>query len=418
MLKKEILAYCMWLIALLFLFLQYFLQFSSGIMAHSLMHSFTLTPAGAGLLVGSYYYVYVLCQTPAGFLTDRYGPKKLLFIGGLICCVGSIIFATTNNFITAEFARLLMGGGLSFAFVALVYIIAMWMPAERFTVMLGLAETFVILGVVLCEIYLSSYIDMFGWRAFIYFSAFISLFLVIIVILFLEDRPDGPDVLMEAVSLSDFYSHVKTLFTNPIAWANGMYAGFMFAVLTTFHGFWAQPFFVNVYDVNIITATNYSTMILFGAAFGCPAASWLSSLFSSTKIYMCIAALANTVIFTVILLFTHIPVVILLFLLFMLGFFSGAYVLCFTIAHTLIPAGGKSTSIGFTNTLAVITAPLLQPLIGIILDRVSDINLPHHHHHYSAIEFAISLAVLPACLIIAAILSCYLPMIKKSVNLH
>ena len=73
-------AWMVWFVSLCFVLFQFFLQLSSAEMIGGLMKSFSLNASGGSLLAGSYYYVYVLLQSPAGMMIDRYGPRRVLSV--------------------------------------------------------------------------------------------------------------------------------------------------------------------------------------------------------------------------------------------------------------------------------------------------------------------------------------------------
>lgn len=78
--------------------------------------------------------------------------------------------------------------------------------------------------------------------------------------------------------------------------------------------------------------------------------------------------------------------------------------LAFTIANELAPPESLSACTGFTNTLAMLSAPLLQPLIGYFLDHFKgDTNL------HALNDYQLALLVIPAALILASLLSQCLP---------
>jgi fucose permease len=77
-------AWSVWMVSAVFVLFQFFLQLSSGEIIGGLMKTFALTAFGAGVLVSSYYYIYVLLQVPAGMLMDRYGSRGILSAGALI----------------------------------------------------------------------------------------------------------------------------------------------------------------------------------------------------------------------------------------------------------------------------------------------------------------------------------------------
>ena len=87
----------------------------------------------------------------------------------------------------------------------------------------------------------------------------------------------------------------------------------------------------------------------------------------------------------------------------MMGLCCGAYMLAYTIANELAPAGSLSTCTGFTNMLAVITTPLLQPLVGYLLDTFNQSGV------YTIADYQKALLAIPISLFLASILVCFLP---------
>ena len=91
-------------------------------------------------------------------------------------------------------------------------------------------------------------------------------------------------------------------------------------------------------------------------------------------------------------------------LLFLIGLCCGAYMLAYTIANELAPAESLSTCTGFTNTLAMLSAPLLQPSVGFLLDVFSS-----QKDVYTLSDYQNALLIIPIALILASILSQFLP---------
>lgn len=77
--------------------------------------------------------------------------------------------------------------------------------------------------------------------------------------------------------------------------------------------------------------------------------------------------------------------------------------LAYTIANELAPTHSLSTCTGFTNTLAILSAPLLQPLTGYILDVVSVTD------KYTTLDFQKALITVPISLFLAGVLVLFLP---------
>ena len=63
-----------------------------------------------------------------------------------------------------------------------------------------------------------------------------------------------------------------------------------------------------------------------------------------------------------------------------------------------------TSSVGLANMLCVMVTPLLQPLIGALLSLS-----PHHHHSYTSGDYRLALSVLPALLLVAAVVAWWIP---------
>ncbi len=69
------------------------------------------TPALAGLAIGIYGFSQALFQIPFGFLSDRYGRKRMIYLGLLIFAGGSVVAALADSIWGVILGRALQGGG-------------------------------------------------------------------------------------------------------------------------------------------------------------------------------------------------------------------------------------------------------------------------------------------------------------------
>ncbi|QGU05072.1 MFS transporter [Corynebacterium comes] len=75
--------------------------------------------------------VYAAAQIPVGMLIDRFGPRKLLFVGALIMAAGQVLLGFTTSYWVAIGARVLIGAGDATAFLSVMRILPYWFPLKK-----------------------------------------------------------------------------------------------------------------------------------------------------------------------------------------------------------------------------------------------------------------------------------------------
>lgn len=64
-----------------------------------------------GIAIGAYGLTQALLQVPFGMLSDRFGRKKMIIVGLLIFCLGSVVAASSESIYGVIAGRLLQGAG-------------------------------------------------------------------------------------------------------------------------------------------------------------------------------------------------------------------------------------------------------------------------------------------------------------------
>lgn len=407
-LRRAFVAWIMWSMTASFVLFQFFLQLSSGAIIHGLMNSFSIGAFGGSLLASAYYYIYVALQTPVGQLIDRFGPRRLLSVGAIVCALGCLLFGSSHILFFAALGRLMMGSGAAFAWVGSMYIIARWFPPARFGLMVGFAEAIGMIGTVMGSYFLATTIQNLGWRESMLGASVILALIGAMIAVFVRNAPANAEPII--VDQRSLKSDLKILLKNKYAWINGLYSGLMFAILSVFVALWAIPFIELTHRIHLVMATVVCNLVFLGGLVGGPLASWLDSMIRSRRVLLAVGALGSAITLSLLIYFPQIPLGFVIGLMILLGLFSGAYVLTFSIGNEIVPPHIRGTSMGFVNTLSMITAPLLQPLIGFILHVVS--HETAGKEYYSVANYQVALSVMPILLVIAAILTKWIPLRK------
>jgi len=387
-----------WLTGTSFVLLQFFLQLSSGVVIASIMDEMHFSALIAGLLGATFYVIYTVLQIPVGILCDRKNPRPILTGSALLCSLGCVFFAASHHLIGLFFGRSLLGFGSAFAFVGLTHLVRQHYPAKQFAFLIGVSETFSFLVTVLGIIGMGRLILHWGWRDFINIAAVIGALIACLCWYYIPNEIKPPTNRAYSNTL------LRQVLAHKLLWINGLFIGLSFTVVTVFGALWAAPFLQIKLGCSMRQASLTNALFFLGTGLSCPLFGILSNLVVRRNPLIIASCLLTAIILAVILYIPSQSNLLIGCLMLLLGLSCGAYILAYPISNELAPANTLSTCAGFTNTLALVTTPLLQPLIGYLLELLSTTK-----GIYSLANYQISLSILPLCLLLACGLVCLLP---------
>ncbi len=406
--RRYAFAWLIWGVSALFVLFQFFLQLSSGEIVDGLMKSFSLSAFGGGVLASTYYYIYVSLQTPAGLLIDRYGSRRLLTMGAVVCACGCLLFGASHALLLAALGRLMMGGGAAFAFVGSLNLIGKWFPTRRFALMAGVAETIGMIGTVIGGFFLAKTVMTLGWRESMIGASVLAGVIGLLILLIVRDTPRRVILPITDRPKGALWLDLKAIVKNKVAWINGAYSGFMFSIVTAFVALWAIPYMMLAHHISLMMATLACNMVFIGVAVGGPLMGWIDSRIRDRRYLLGFCSLIAAGLLCVLIYIPMLSMPTVMSLMTLLGLFTSAYVLTFGIANEIVLPQRRGSSIGFVNMLSVGTAPILQSLIGLILSLVSK-NQAHGAQLYTIHDYQIALTIVPVIVLSAACLVRYLP---------
>lgn len=390
-----------WLVSVSFMLFQFFLQLSSGLVINCLTRDIILSASEAGFLASAYYYVYTTLQIPVGMLFDKKSARTLLTWSALICSVGCITFSISSSLASLTLSRFVMGTGSAFSFVGVAHILREHFAPKTFGFMIGLSETLAFLATVIFMFVMGTMVDEILWRKLMLYSGFCGLIITLMCFLLLPHTPPLANAEYSVLRA------LKKLCLDKLAWFNGVYIAAGFGLITVFGAMWAIPFIQLKTGCDIKMASVVDATLFLGASFGCPLYGKLELHMQSRK-WLLFSAYAITAIVFIITLFVPTTSLIWMSLLMLtMGLISGSYIISFTIANEIAPPKAASTSAGFANMFAVLSAPIFQPLIGYCLDHFK------HDKSYTLIDYQYSLIIIPVFLLIAAVIGIFLPEKKE-----
>jgi len=191
----------------------------------------------AGALSAAGMLSYALAQIPAGYLSDRYGPQRLFFIGLLAWSALCIAFGLTRTFWPALAILFVAGVFRALHFAPGLALLAAWFPPQRRATAMSLFLFGGAAGSVLLSLAGPGLVASAGWRpAFIVFALF-GLSTALVFGLLAKDRSRPAKAALPAVS------EMLGIVRFPILWVCSWLQFVRFAAVMGFN-FWLPSFLI------------------------------------------------------------------------------------------------------------------------------------------------------------------------------
>ncbi len=388
-LAKKMLRYrwiCYGMLLLSYIFV-YFDRVAPAVVAPELMKEFALTATSLGVLSSMYFYPYAAMQIPSGILSDYLGPRFSVGTFFLVAAVGTALFGVAHSFGLIVFGRFLMGVGVAVVWIPCMRILANWFRPNEFSTLTGMMLTWGNAGAILASAPLAFLVGLVGWRySFFWLGAFMVI-LAIANFIVLRNKPsdkgyptvsqiDGVDYYQQAGAQVTFKENLKKLFKMKNYWLIAIYAFMIYGTVMGFQGLWCIPYLQQIYGMPKQEAANMLMFWPIGMALGCLTAGWVSDrvLKSRRK-----TSLYGIVIYAL----TWLPVIIwpgvmpvgvFYPLLFIMGFFCGAYVPNYAHIAEGQPHSFIATANGMVNIWYFVGGALFQAVMGLVLDAYGKVG--------------------------------------------
>jgi MFS family permease len=369
-----------------------------GLITDQLMKDFHVSASIIGLMSSIQFLAYAGLQIPAGLLSDRYGPNRFLILGTLLTGLGSLIYSLAPNEYIMIFSRFLVGAGDATIFVNLVLILNQWFKANEFVRLIGLISLVAGLGSLAATVPFSMWISFSGWR-----TSFLSIGIILVVFsyllyivlilkpkkIFIDDSEGKKRSIRDRESV---WTVLRRMFSTRQAWATFLCHFGLVGTYIGFIGSWGVPYGIHILGLSISEASQLIMYGLFGAMIGGPFIGWLTSRLNAIKkTYTLIHII---VLFSWIVLFLSgikPPFIIVVVLLFIIGFGSGASSLTFAVVRESFPMKEVGVVTGFANMGGFLSAVLLPIVFGNILDLFPQHSMNIGYHYGFTIPILFSL---------------------------
>jgi len=386
----------------LFLFYKYVLQIFPSVITQELMREFQLTGTGLGNLAATFYYTYVVAQLFVGVILDKYNTRVLTSLAILTCALALLWFANTESIFAALFARGLMGIGVAFATVAYLKLAASWFKPQHYAFVSGLLATAAMAGAVFGQAPLAYMIANLSWRPSLSLIGSVGIGFSILFLIFVRNNPKTliKNETIHKITLNE----IVQIFKNKQNWLLTLYCGLAFTPIAVFGGLWGNPFLEQAYALSKTQTASLLSLVFIGLGLGSPVIGFVSDYFGNRRLVMLFTTLISFLALSAVLYCTNMPIWLLTIMLFVFGFFIGAFMLAFTIGKETNSPLLTATVVAMINSCDALLTAITEPFIGKILDLNWDGKIVAGVHHFQTSSYHMGLSVLPIYLFLACIL--------------
>ncbi|MFI8341528.1 nitrate/nitrite transporter [Streptomyces sp. NPDC085639] len=332
--------------------------------------------------------VYAGMQIPVGLMVDRLGTKKVLTLGAVLFTVGQLGFALSPSYGMALAARALLGCGDAMTFISVLRLGTRWFPARRGPLMAQLAGLVGMAGNLVSTLVLAPVLHGVGWTAAFAGSAVAGLVVLVPLVLFLRDHPEGygpaPVPRGSGGSGGSGGSAGAGGFVRRQireSWAEpGTRLGLWVHFTTQFPAMvflllWGMPFLVEAQGLSRTTAGGLLTLVVasnmaLGLAYG-----QIVGRRQSARIPLALGTVALTaLLWAAVLVYPgdRAPMWLLVALCLVLGTCGPASMIGFDFARPANPAERQGTASGITNMGGFIASMTTLLTVGVLLDATGD----------------------------------------------
>lgn len=325
--------------------------------------------------------VYAGMQIPVGLMVDRLGTKKVLTLGAVLFTAGQLGFALSPSYGMALAARALLGCGDAMTFISVLRLGTRWFPARRGPLMAQLAGLVGMAGNLVSTLVLAPVLHGIGWTAAFAGSAAAGLVVLVPLVLFLRDNPEGHEpsgAPSPPGAPGGFVRFVRRQIRE--SWSEpGTRLGLWVHFTTQFPAMvflllWGMPFLIEAQGLTRGTAGTLLTLVVasnmvLGLVYG-----QIVGRRQSSRIPLALGTVAATALFwgAVLAHPGRAPMWLLVTLCLVLGGCGPASMIGFDFSRPANPPERQGTASGITNMGGFLASMTTLLAVGVLLDATGD----------------------------------------------
>ncbi len=347
-------------------FFSYFYRLAvPGICFDELQKSFAASAGAIAALGSIFFYIYGLMQPFAGALVDRFGGRRVLIMGGTLMGIGGMLFPLSYSIEVLYFSRAITALGASCIFLGLVKEIDALFDASDFAIVLGIALLVGYSGGLTGTLPFAKGIELFGWRASLFFVGLLNIIFVLGAFLFFLKvrRVDK--------RISDYRNSTWLILKNKNSYPTFLCASINFGVYFLIQTSIGKKMFTDLTDIYASQAAFFIFLMMLTCIVFTILSAIISKIFGNRrKPILIIFALFNSVATLALALNLLIKpsYYVMEFCFLLLAIAASGSPISVALIKEINPPSAAGTSVGLANAAAYIFVAIIINLSGVILD--------------------------------------------------
>jgi MFS family permease len=244
--------------------------------ADSIKREFTLSNTQLGFLQSAFAYPYLLFQIFGGWVGDRFGPRRTLFLCGLIWASATILTGFAGGLTTLFACRLLVGIGEGATFPVATRAMQSWTAVGRRGFAQGLTHAFARLGNAVTPTIVAWLIVFISWRGSFIALGGSSLVWVLIWVWYFRDTPvDHPAITPAELEMLPNHGAPARIVRPQVPWgaltrrmAPVTIVYFCYGWTLWLYLTWLPSYFLNVYQYDLRKSALFTSAVFFAGVVG------------------------------------------------------------------------------------------------------------------------------------------------------
>jgi len=377
------------ILGILLLSYMHILRAEPGFMMQALMKHFQLSNTREfGNIAAKYYFAFAISIPLAGLAYDIFNPRILISLGIVLALIGNYLFGQAETINVLANSRALLGIANAIILIGVLKFGSLWLPKRHFVVYVGFLFAFSLIASGFSSFFISLF-NTFDWRSIVRGMNFFGLILLpFVVLIYKGTNYIGKKV--KVISIDEIIAVIK----NPKIWITAIILSLGYLFFSLLSALWGLPFLKQTYNLNAVNAAIFISLTWVGFFFGAITSGILSDIIQKKRIFITLGYLASALLLAIMLFLSSLPTFAIVTLLFLMGFFLGATIICYALINDYVEPNYSAIAFSIITLVSVIINALLTAIPGAIYKASSSLS--------------ISLLIIPATLIVGALLAIYL----------